>query len=265
MTLVLGSGRGSDRGGLGSIPSACVDAAAHGGPEEVKASPTRAGTAGDLVQVVRNREAPTRVLLLPWGCIGTRSAVPLTALEAQVVKSECRGSSLPLPCSSSWRTLSKHSVPPSFGPLSCEVGGYEHLSCGRGVRSTDRTYWLIKGKMCSSVLAKVLNVCHKVNALFPSACHLFLSCSLIPSQHPLILHFFMARFLLSHTYIPDHAHVGYFLLSTPLIKTTNKQTSNSFLTGVSPHPYFFLYIFLFLLYLHHRWSGCVHCIVAKMI
>lgn len=224
MTLVLGSGRGPDRGGLGSISSVRVDAAAHGGPEKVKASPSRAGTAGDLVRVMRNREAPKRVLLLPWGCIGTRSAVPLTALEAQVVKSECRVLSLPLPRSSSWRTLSKHSVPPSFGPLSCEVGGYEHLSCGRGVRSTDRTYWLIKGKMCSSVLAKGLNVYHKVNALFPSA---FLFCRLIPSQHPLILHFFMARFLLSHTYIPDHADVGYFLLSTPLIKTTNKQATAS--------------------------------------
>lgn len=49
MTLGLGSGRGpedrgglgrpEDRGGLGSTPSARVDAAAHGGPEEVKASP----------------------------------------------------------------------------------------------------------------------------------------------------------------------------------------------------------------------------------
>lgn len=104
MTLGLGTRRGPDRGRAGHHPSARVDAAAHGGPEEAKASPTWAETPGDLVRVsplpwhflIRSREAPTRVLLLPWGCIGDRQAVQLKALEAWVEESECPGSSLPL-------------------------------------------------------------------------------------------------------------------------------------------------------------------------
>lgn len=66
-----------------------------------KPRPPWAETPGDLVRVsplpwhflIRSREAPTRVLLLPWGCTGDRQ---LKALEAWVEESECPGSSLPL-------------------------------------------------------------------------------------------------------------------------------------------------------------------------
>lgn len=119
MTLGLGTRHEPDRGGLGTTPPH-EDAAAHGGPGEVKASPTWAGSPSDLVRVsaslapleLRSREALARGLLLPWGLSGARKALQLKVLEAWVVESVSRFKCASLPCSSTWRTLSDAFSPP---------------------------------------------------------------------------------------------------------------------------------------------------------
>lgn len=96
----------------------------------------------------------------------------------------------------------------SSGPLSCDVGGYKHLSCGRGVRSTWSDLTAHKRENVFQYFSRGLahSECLPQSER-PLSYWLSPLANKLLSQYPLFSHFLIDQVFIELC-VSDHAHVG---------------------------------------------------------